>query len=200
MKKFFTNIDVLSTTKGYDERLVGFLGELKEYIKTEYPFQYRNSFKYMPLWGKTDLEISNILGMSKNTVSSAKRLMSNELYESFGHDFFTVAVNNLKEAKMRLIVVKNYRNVDTVLVSGFVDFISKNKNLESLDIDIEDCNKEIEFLKKYSRTTIKRDLKELDRDKIEYLIGILENKVGSPKNRFDLISSVQKGLKNESNG
>jgi hypothetical protein len=101
---------------------------------------------------------------------------------------------------MRLIVVKNYRNVDTVLVSGFVDFISKNKNLESLDIDIEDCNKEIEFLKKYSRTTIKRDLKELDSDKIEYLIGILENKVGSPKDRFDLISSVQKGLKNESNG
>lgn len=210
MKSFFREMDLALVVHGSDEKRVGFLTDIKNYVKLGACINYKHKMKYLNHWGRSSTEVGRLLGVSDATVRSATLKMSTELWSQFGTDFFDCVKTKPGLAKKRFNVVKNYRGVDSLFLIGFkqllvepvesvkpvkpvesVESVESAEPVESVDIDIKNCKKEIEFLKKHAVKGMSEELVLLDQKKVIYVLDLLASETGDDV-RVELINAFLK--------
>lgn len=166
MKSFFSQLNSALVSYSCDPERAEFLQEVKNYIQEGSPLSYKNKMLYLPLWDETSTEVAKILGVSAGAVRGARNLMSRELYMAFGQNFFDVVNTNLKAAKNRFHVVKNYKGKETLFIPGFMQLLPpRDENVDINGVRIKDCMREIEFLEKYTKKAVRDGLKGVSRKK-----------------------------------
>lgn len=167
-------------------------------------YSYKNSLDIasFSLEGYNDTAISVKLNISESTVRWHKMQMSNKLYGIFGEDFFEVFTNSLLDDKE--IITNRIRIAKANLMIG-ADFIEKLLPMDvmvkvrnkvsmvndEVDFSLDDCIREINFLARYSMSSVSKELDELNSDKMAYLLGIIEGSKGTVEDKgflFDKLS------------
>ena len=147
-------------------------------------FYLMNGYKYP--------EIARILNRSESGIRSRTTDYSNTLYKYFGDDFFDLmsdyTKNKVEIAKRCYIVFNTGENIRAMYVPTYIlKYIEGNKNLIDLEkCDMASCRDEIEFLIENSIPVVESKIKDLDPDKLEYVLKVLEAKTGSIEDRYNI--------------
>lgn len=197
MRSFFYNLDkVLSDAySNHNDELYNLCYDVKQFVLEGSFTRYKKVKLLLGYWGETDKYTASMTGMKEGTIRVTRRNLSNELYELFGYDFFNVISIGDKKAisdgRYRLGLVRKDISADKFLYREFINeatFGSKRND----DIDIKSCGMEIQFLVKHSKNSIKKELEMLDKDKLAYLIRMLDNESGSILNIHNLVRCFEK--------
>lgn len=151
--------------------------------------------------GFKDSYIARNFGVEESTIRIHKRNLSKELYDLFGDDFFELFDNfkmNKDEINSRIYVAEHSGSVAFDLIIDEIQTLLNAKleenrmvkdfKPEEETISFDSCNAEISFLVRHSKSKIKDELNALNMDKLAYLVGILNLKCGSSKERYELLS------------
>lgn len=197
MRSFFYNLDKVSSDayNNHNKELYSLSCDVRQYILEGSFTRYKKANLLLGYWGETDSYTANMIGMKEGTVRVTRRNLSNELYELLGYDFFSIiGVGDKKaitEGRNRLGLVLMGTSADSFLYREFIN--SMNTSSEHSEIvDIKSCAMEIQFLEKHSKTTIEKELSMLDKNKLAFLIRVLNNESGSALNRYNLIRCFEK--------
>ena len=197
MRSFFYSLDKTiedAKVKGNTE-LCEFCNDVRSFVLEGTFTGYKKVKTLLDYWGEPDNYVAKMTGMKEGTVRQARRSLSNELYELFGYDFFEVIFSGsetaISEGRNRLYIAKMGFSADSFLYREFINDIISKGELRN-DIDISTCMLEIQFLVKYSKQSINRELEFLDVNKLVYLIRMLNNEVGLPSNIRSLIKYFEK--------
>lgn len=199
MRSFFYNLDktILDSQINHNTKLRDFCYEVRDFVLEGKFSNYKNLKVILDYWGHPDNYVSKMTGMKEGTVRQARRNISNDLYELFGYDFFEVIgigdSRALKEGNYRLYLARmGYDSSNFLYREMIADIRTKGEVVD--DIDISTCTSEIRFLVNHSKQTISRELDNLDKTKLIYLIRMLDNETGSPLNIRNLIKCFEKGV------
>lgn len=141
--------------------------------------------------GYSDTYIAAKLEINESTVRVHRREISNELFRLFGEDFLVLLAdysNNIDEVEKRADIVRNFNVHASDLIALEILEIANSYEFETVEFNLSDCQDEIRFLKTHSRKNIREGLKNLDINKLHYLISILNNSDGTPSDRYALLS------------
>lgn len=141
--------------------------------------------------GYSDTYIAAKLEINEGTVRVHRREISNELFRLFGDDFLALLAdysNNVEEVEKRTDIVRNFNVHASDLIALEILEIANSYEFEPVQFKLSDCQDEIRFLKTHSRKEIRNNLKNLDINKLHYLISILDNSEGTPSDRCALLS------------
>lgn len=156
------------------------------------------------LGGYNDSYIATNLGIEQPTVRIHKRNISNELYFILGYDFFDLLKSyneNKEEVSVRMSSIDNFNLKTTDLVSEDIIALVNSSTISPIkSIDLDECKKELSFLSKYSITSIKRDCRSLDLNKLHYILGVIDSSVGNSKDRSYIINLLTGGSLENGNG
>lgn len=193
MRSFFYNLDKVMedayTSKNKD--LYSFCYEVKNFIIEGSFTKYKKVDVLMSYWGEPDSYVSKMTGMKESTVRVTRRNLSNELYELFGYDFFTLislgGKKDIEEGLCRLSLAKKEISAKEYLFRELIDIIEKDAVDDSEIIDIKTCALEMQFLERHSKKAIKREMEMLDKKKLSYIIKMLNNEADTYSNIYNLI-------------
>lgn len=197
MRSFFYSLDKAiedsSNSKNFELR--NFYYDVKTYVMQGNFTRYKKVKELLKYWGQTDSYVSKVTGMKEGTVRVTRRNLSNELYEKLGYDFFTVtsdgSSNALKEGMFRLSLAKKEISSDKYLYNELIDEINRNSEPRS-DIDITSCTSEIQFLYRHSRRNIEKEMSMLDKEKLAYIIKMLDNEEDTFSNIYNLVKLMER--------
>lgn len=197
MRSFFYNLDkTMSDARiNRNNELYKLCDDVKQYVLEGSFTNYKKAKMLLSYWGEPDSFVTSMTGMKEGTVRVTRRNLSNELYELFGYDFFNaIAIGDKKaisEGVYRLGLVKKDISSDKFLYREFINDIFRGSEYND-DIDIKSCAMEIQFLLKHSKSSIEKELELLDKDKLAYLIRMLNNESGSISNIHKLVRCFEK--------
>lgn len=197
MRSFFYNLDkTMSDARiNRNNELYKLCDDVKQYVLEGSFTNYKKVKMLLSYWGEPDSFVTSMTGMKEGTVRVTRRNLSNELYELFGYDFFNaIAIGDKKaisEGVYRLGLVKKDISADKFLYREFINDIFRGSEYND-DIDIKSCAMEIQFLLKHSKSSIEKELELLDKDKLAYLIRMLNNESGSISNIHKLVRCFEK--------
>lgn len=197
MRSFFYCLDRVSSDayNSSNKELCELCYDIKQFVLGGTFTRYKKAGLLLSYWGETDRYVSSMTGMKESTVRVTRRNLSNALYELFGYDLFTViAVGDrraIAEGRNRLKLVSRDISADSFLYREFIDSIIRGTSCSS-DVDIRSCASEIQFLVRHSRNTIAREIALLDRNKLAYLIRMLNNEEGSVSSISNLVKCFEK--------
>lgn len=145
--------------------------------------------------GASDPFVALTLGISESTVRVQRRNLSKELYFLFGNDFFDI-LKELPASKVavsrRIYLVESMNKEPEELF--FVEFLSLLKgsvlSVDTSEVDIKECGKEISFLVNNSRAFIGKELSALKPENLGYLLGVIEGNRGTESDRFNLLRLI----------
>lgn len=148
------------------------------------------------LSGYSNDYIANHFEISSNTVRVEKNQMSVELYRIFPADFFAKLVNYRENREfvddcLYSLRTYNLKSSDFVLsdVLMSVRFFEES----SEDYDLVDLSNEIDFLLRYSKLFLDKELEDIDKFKLKFLVEIIDGKKGNPSLRSKVIKELNKG-------
>lgn len=197
MRSFFYNLDkqLLYAESIHNEELHNLCCDVKEFVCQGTFTKYKKAKLLLKYWGETDKYTAEMTGMKEGTIRVTRRNLSNTLYDLFGYDFFKViAIGDskaVKEGRYRLSLVTKDICADTFLYKEFIRDIVKDSKVDD-NIDIKNCSMEIQFLIKHSRGNIEKELAMLDKNKLSFLIRMLDNEAGSLVNIYNLVKCFEK--------
>lgn len=197
MRSFFYNLDkVLSMSQSSrNKELYSLCYDVKQFVMEGTFTNYKKVKLLLSYWGETDSYTSSMTGMKEGTVRVTRRNLSNELYELFGYDFFNVILigdkKAITEGRYRLGLASKNISADKYLYRELISDINFNSEYDD-NIDIKSCALEIQFLLKHSKNTIEKELSMLDKNKLAYLIRMLNNESGSISNIHNLVRCFEK--------
>lgn len=96
--------------------------------------------------------------------------------------------NELKIVKYNLtknLLLDEVRKKTEALLSN-----KKVKYLEDKVYNILDLTEEISFIQKYNPTAIEKEFNQLDKEKVLYLLGVLNGSIMHPRQRYDLLDLI----------
>ena len=148
----------------------------------------------LSLQGYKDGYISNYMKVSEQTVRFYRMNISKQLYSLFGDGFFDLLSNyqwHKDEVTARVTSV-NYMFLHSVdfLPNEVLVMLNNSKVVPCDDFSLMDCKKELIFLNRYCMQSLRDDFKKLDRVKLDYLIRMLDGLVGTPIDRYKVLSLV----------
>lgn len=199
MRSFFYNLDKLDyeCDLNHNKDLKNFCAEVREFIKRGSFTGYKKANILLMHWGSPDCTVSKLTGIKESTVRQGRRKMSNDLYELFGYDFFEIVgvgdAKAIREGKYRLDLARMGFDSNNFLYHELKLAIQSDASVVD-DIDISTCKAEIHFLVKHSKQSISRELACLDKNKLLYLIRMLNNETGSSMNIRNLIRCFEEGV------
>lgn len=200
MRSFFYNLDKVSSDayNNHNKDLYSLCYDVKQFILKGTFTKYKKVKIILSYWGETDNYTSKMTGMKEGTVRVTRRNLSNELYEIFGYDFFNlISIGDKKavsEGRQRLSLASKDISADKFLYRELIDTIFCDLGYSdiSTDIDIKTCSMELQFLLKHSKRTIEKELSMLDKNKLIYLINMLNNEVDNIVNISNLVKCFEK--------
>lgn len=192
MKNFFGRYRDAVVQWGQDKDRLNYLNDVKTYIQTGVCVCNKNKMLYLPwVFDHSTSKMAKSLGINPNTVRGAVHKMSEQLFAQFGDDFFHSVETNFPAASKRLYVVQHYKGLDRLFIPGFTmsitDFIEEIPD----HAELEDCRKEIDFLKKYTESGLSRELATLSEANLRYVL-FLASEHGAGRGRFELIHEMLK--------
>lgn len=197
MRSFFYNLDsVISDSQNtHNKELYSLCYDVKQFVMEGTFTNYKKVKTILGYWGEPDSYVSKMTGMKEGTVRVTRRNLSNELYEIFGYDFFNIiSVGDSKaisDGRYRLDLASKNISANKYLYQEFINTVTNGSVLDD-SIDIKSCAMEIQFLIKHSRNSIEKELEMLDKDKLAFLIRMLNNESGSITNIYNLVRCFEK--------
>lgn len=197
MRSFFYMLDktIEQSQINHNKKLEDFCYDVRDYINKGTFTKYKKVKTILGYWGQPDYYVAEKTGMKDGAVRQARRNLSNELYELFGYDFFNIIIigddEALKEGGYRLYLAKMGYSSGNFLYREMISDIRNRGSIDD-DIDISSCALEIQFLVRHSKQSIEEELSMLDKEKLIYLIRMLDNEVGSPLSIRNLIKCFEK--------
>ena len=196
MRSFFYNLDkTLEDAKiSNNTNLYRLCSDVKGFVCKGTFTRYKKVNILLRYWGEPDSYVAKMTGMKEGTVRVTRRNLSNELYELFGYDFFTVIrpgdSSSIKEGLYRLSLAKKDISSSDYLYRELIDDIMYGSNtLEGINID--SCSLEIQFLLKHSKKAVQEEMAMLDKNKLAYLIKMLDNEEGSFPDIYSLVQRFE---------
>lgn len=156
----------------------------------------------LSLDGYSTESIANKLGINEGTVRVHKRNVSNELYMIFGKEFFDLFSSYNKNKEQIDVTVKfaksrlsgsNYL-VDLLPLEVISQVRQHTNGAEDVEFDLYECKSEANFLIKFCKTSLANDIQELNKDKLAYLLKVMESKDITADQRV-LFSHLKEGTK-----
>ena len=149
--------------------------------------------------GASTKDIALRLGITESTVRDKVGSVSRELYELFGKDFFEkFKSGNADEVTIcenRLYTAVNSCRSSSYYVLDELKLHTNYAPKQSYEgILYEDCKSEIAFLLKYNKPSLVDDLNKLSKQKLNYLISLLDGK-GEEEDRYALFLALNRGCK-----
>lgn len=192
MKNFFGQFRDAEVKWGQDQDRLNYLNDVKTYIQTGACVRHKNKMLYLPLvFDHSTSKMAKSLGINPNTVRGAVHKMSDQLFAHFGDDFFHSVETNFPAASKRLYVVQHYKGLDRLFIPGFTmsitDFIEEIPD----HAELEDCQREIEFLKRYTASGLSEELANLNEKNLRYVLFLM-SEWGAGRGRFGLIHEMLK--------
>lgn len=197
MRSFFYSLDKTMSDARItrNEDLFKLCYDVKNYVMTGNFTGYKKAKMLLSYWGEADSFVASMTGMKQGTVRVTRRNLSNELYELFGYDFFNIIATGSKkdisEGRYRLGLVMKDISADSFLYRELINNVVLGSEYND-DIDIKSCALEIDFLVKHSKNRIEKELEMLDKDKLAYLIRMLNKESGSITNIYNLVKCFEK--------
>jgi hypothetical protein len=156
-------------------------------------------------------EIADYLDLSYETIRSEKRTISNELWGIFPQDFFDKLACYDKNKEyiddcMYYALHTNISAKDLVLsdvcniirsekdTSGGLDWFNSTA-FEVEKFGVSAINKEIDLLKRYSRSFLKGDMSECKLSNLKYVLDVLDGKEGTANLRASIIKELKGSTK-----
>lgn len=169
--------------------------EVKDILEMGYFSSYKKAgqLSSLILNGYSDEYISKHFGIEEPTVRVTKRKLSIELYKLFGEDFFDLLLNyneNSREISKRMYIAKNLNKSAVDLIPEEVLTLVNGSLLgkePKATFDMKDCSKELSFLLSHSKLKLREEVQRLDKEKLSYLLNMLDGKNGTSSDRFDLL-------------
>lgn len=197
MRSFFYNLDktIEYAQVENNKELYKFCYEVKNFIIGGSFTRYKKVSTLMSYWGEPDSFVAKMTGMKESTIRVTRRNLSNELYEQFGYDFFSLVQigdkNSIKEGTYRFDLAKKEISSGNFLYRELIDQISRGVFIEEA-IDIKSCALEIQFLVRHSKKAIEKEIEMLDKNKLAYLIKMLDNEVDTHSNIYNLVKCFER--------
>ena len=197
MRSFFYNLDstILLANTSRNVELFKLCQDVKNYVMSGSFTKYKKAKTLLSFWGEPDSLVESMIGMKQSTVRVTRRNLSNELYEIFGYDFFTLisvgGTREIAEGRYRLNLAIKTISADTYIYRELINKINSSSGYND-DIDIKSCALEIDFLLRHSKQRVEKELENLDMDKLAYLIRMLNNESGSISNIHNLVKCFER--------
>lgn len=190
MKNFFGQFKDAVVQWDQDQDKLDYLNDVKTYIQTGGCLRHKNKMLYLPLiFSQSSSKMSKTLGVCPNTVRGTVHKISEQLFARFGDDFFHAVETNFPEASKRLYVVQHYRGLDRLFIPGFTVSISDLIMERPDHAELEECRKEIEFLKRYTAPGLSGELATLSEANLRYVLFLM-SEWGAGRGRFELIHEM----------
>lgn len=192
---YMLNKTIESSEFNHNKKLEDFCYKVKDFVQDGSFTSYDRARELMSYMNESDSFTAQMMGLTAGTVKQTRYKRSIELYEIFGYDFFNVISAGdskaIEEGERRLhLAIKSYKSTD-FLYRELISTILSKGDVDS-SIDISTCAKEIQFLVKYSKQSIERDIQGLDYNKLVYLIKMLDNEEGTPLDIRNLIKLFER--------
>lgn len=146
-------------------------------------------------------EISQMWGISFETVRCIKRNISNSLWEVFPKDLFEKLRDypNNKVYVDKCLLAKNYWGLTSrdLIIPSVVNDISHIDENADEEYSSEDLQDELDFLSRYSKVFFKNDLLYVDVSKVKYILDVLDGSKGSVDIKMDFILKLKGEIKDE---
>lgn len=158
-------------------------------------YRKANELSAMKLSRYSEDAIASQLGVSVSTVRTHSSNVSAELYGLFGVNFFDM-LSNYAENSLKVNTVlyrikhQNEMAVSYVLSDALHEVKSRKPYSAEKSFSIKDCGQELDFLRRYSRQFLSQAIKEVDMDKVMYLIDVLDGLAGTPEDWVYLVSHM----------
>lgn len=142
--------------------------------------------KYCKLPNK---EFARLTKQSENNVRLIHKRISDKIRDKIGYNKIYTAVNGSREDLLRVINCINIlkRNImsDYCIPPYILTRVSESRC--SVEYLISDLSSELEFLKKHSKKRINQEIKELDKDKLSYILKVLNSNEGCSLDKKEAI-------------
>lgn len=167
------------------------LNTIIEFIKTSGFYKSRNFDDFVKYMELPDSKIATLMGVRETWVRTMKSRSTRAFFEILPSDIFTVIRNgNEKELRHLLKVVdvlslslKSSEIIPDVILdeTGYLDYGKIPNKKEFSSYDINDCNAEIKFLRQHSFTQVRQQLRNLDVEKIKFLLRLIDGNESSSR-------------------
>lgn len=203
-KSFFTCLirEKKKAEENSDSLALDFLKEVWEYISkgTYSSCKKCDIMTSLFLENTIDTFIAGELGLSESTVRGHRRNLSSALYTLFGEDFFELFQNtkgNRSEILKRIYIVENLNvPMENQFVSGVLGFMRSHtsgvKSSELSGIDLASCPEEVKFIFKYCKQSFLQELQALNKEKLCYVLSVMQGTNGTYSERYSLLSKLIK--------
>lgn len=199
MRSFFTAMSLAKTEirKRRDRSAAEVYKELEAFVESGIYTSYKGISTLVTIYlnGGKDKDVALALGISESTARVHKRNISNKLYSLVGDDFFVLLddyENNEEEIsrRLRMASVKPITPSDVFNIEllSSIDVLS-NVTVRSFNYSIGECSKEIRFINLYNKKAVQKELEGLDKNKLRYILEVLDGRAGTPADRYQLITT-----------
>lgn len=181
--------------KKRDRAAADVYSSVEKFLKDGKYSTYRkaNELSIMRLSNYSEEAMAAQLGVNVGTVRTHTRNVSNELYQLFGTNFFDM-LSNYAEYRLKVdaVLYRVKHQGDMAVTHVLPDVVSavKDSVTGTRSFPLGECSQELDFLRRYSRSFLSEALKEVNINKLMYLIDILDGNKGSPDEWNTVISFV----------
>lgn len=194
---FFTEIDraeiVLKDRK--DLTRLKFLSDVKKYIKGCTYTARKHAKEVLYYWTMRSADVAVIVGISDGDVRNIKTEVSKILYGMFGKDFIKKIVEGTDEEFLECNFV--FRNIMSSFKDSYCYFpreyveVMRSEGVSDT-FSLSECKEEYNFLLKHCNTHFKEDLEKVNKDKLCFLLDVLDGKKGTPRERYSISRLLSK--------
>lgn len=145
------------------------------------------------LRGKSSSQCAVYLQTTDSTVREHLRELSNELFLIFGEDIFDLFDDfslNAKEIRKRIYISDHFSNTSSdYLFNDILMLFPKSE--KKVKYSVYDCQEELKFLTKHSKSIVQQELSNLNPSKLEFLLGVLDKRYGTVDEQFNFIKLLE---------
>lgn len=156
------------------------LNKIQRFIM-EYPWGSGKNAEMFKKYGKlSNKDFGRFANLKESNVRLIHKRCSDKIREKMGYNKIYGAVNLSIEDVIRINKCMNIVQKDITAESVIPTYIlNKVSDMRaSVDYHVSDLTSEIEYLKRHSKKTISRELKEMNKDRLSYVFKVLNSDVG----------------------
>lgn len=191
MASFFVEYDMAEKAmrERKDLKRLKLLSEVKAFAKSCTYTRRKHATDVIYYWTKESKDVAVLTGLKDGDIRGIKTQVSKQLFEIFGRDFFDKICNGSDEDFMdchfKFKSVTNTKDAYYFFPREYIDIIRED-DVSIKEFDVKDCAEEYKFLKSFCMQNFRGKIRTLDKDKLCFLLNILEGKAGSPRDRYGM--------------
>lgn len=166
---------------------------LSDYVYSGDYSTYRYKEIVLQNWTLSNELLAYKIGITQGRLRAIRSQFSNEIEKRVGSDIIDNILKNTESSLLKAEKVLDTVEVDCTVANLFptevVKYIKERSNGD-IEYELKDCINEVKFLKKHSMFTIKNEIADLDVNKINYLLRVLNYDTGKGLDRARVMDKV----------